>query len=80
MRLNSSSPRKSGRTLFTRNIRDYRVLHRQYLSAGRNHAGIILLTDIDAPLRRQIRAFQAIDRVFPTGDLANQVLFLLNFA
>lgn len=70
----------NARTLFTRNVRDYRVLHREYRSSGRNHAGIILLTDIHAPIGRQLQCFGAIDRAFPTGDLANRALFLLNFA
>jgi hypothetical protein len=69
-----------GRAVYARNVGDSRVLHSEWLASGRSHAGVLVLTDIHAPIGRQLRCFEALDRLFPDGDVTDQILFLLNFA
>ena len=67
------------RTIYTQNVRDFRVLHFAWISAGRPHAGIIVLGDQRTPIGVQVRALQRLDRVERDVGLANRFFFLENY-
>ena len=69
-----------GRVLFTRNTADYRRLDNQWRQAGRQHAGIIVLTDQRTPIGVQVSALLAMATKFQPTDMLGRLEFLLNHA
>jgi hypothetical protein len=68
-----------GRAIYTANCRDYRRLHAEWISAGREHRGIICNPRQRLPVGEQIRALVRIDSLFDSDALRNAELFLTNF-
>ena len=69
-----------GRVLFTENGSDFRRLDSDWWRLGREHAGIVLLTDHRTPIAVQARAFIALAAKVGDDGLFNRVEFLLNHA
>ena len=66
-----------GGTIMAHNIRDYRVLHRQYQEQGKGHSGIIVSDQI--PLRELLRrTLRCLSRC-TAEELRNKVLWLQDF-
>lgn len=62
------------RTIFTFNARDFAKLHTEYLSSGRNHAGIILSAQLSVGiiLRRLLKLLNARSAT----DMCNRLEYL----
>jgi hypothetical protein len=68
--------RDEGRVLFSANVRDFSRIHREWLTGGRNHAGIIVRFDQRMPVGLQVVRLIDICRHLEPVDLADQLLFL----
>jgi hypothetical protein len=66
-----------GRVLYSFNIRDYVVLHAQFLEEGRPHAGIIV-TDQHRrySVGEQLRRVQALMKAKSAEEMRNQLVYL----
>jgi hypothetical protein len=65
------------RVLYTKNTADYRRLDRTWRSAGRIHAGIVVLTDQRAAVGVQVRALISLADTVSQADMENRLEFLL---
>ena len=70
----------NGRAVVTYNIPDFRPLADQYLARGRDHWGLIFVSERTIPqpdIGALIRALEAALRAYPADDaLRNQMVFL----
>ena len=69
-----------GRVIYTRNTADFRRLDAEWRMAGRNHSGIIVLTDQRASIGLQLRALESMGRKFTAEEMRDRLEFLLNYA
>lgn len=69
-----------GRALFTSNTGDFNALHTAWINGGRQHQGIILLTEQRTPVGVQLRAMLALSQAVSDNGLVNRVEYLLNWA
>ena len=58
------------------NLGDFLALHREWVAGGREHAGIILITQQRFSIGEQLRRFPLMDELFGPGDIANRYEFL----
>lgn len=62
---------RAGRVLVTRNVRDFVIIAGQWTEAGREHAGLVLVTSrfVDHPRSygAVVRALEALGTVAPNG-------------
>jgi len=68
-----------GRALVTRNVRDFVLVHAEWLAQERSHAGIILLHARTIPQGErgaEIRALEGLLREPPSADLTDSVIWL----
>jgi hypothetical protein len=63
------------RTLFTQNVRDYRMLHFAWAAASRGHGGIVAPGDQRASIGDQIRALGQLDAMESDVGLANRFFY-----
>jgi len=68
-----------GRALFSCNVADFARLNQSWLSTGRNHAGIILLTDQGTPVGVRIRALTRLAVAFQPEEMRNRLEYLANW-
>lgn len=68
-----------GRCVFTSNQRDFARLHREWARAGREHGGIIILTDQRALPQTIVGAMESVGMAFSADSIRNQCLFLNNW-
>ena len=66
-----------GRVLYTRNTEDFARLDSDWRDAGRTHAGIIVVTVQQLPVRVQLRALQKISTLYDSKDMLERLEFLL---
>ena len=66
----------NGYTLCTSNIGDFLALHREWVAAGRSHAGIILITQQKFSIGEQLRRLRLMNELFEPADIANDFEFL----
>ena len=67
------------RVVLTRNIGDFARLHSRYVAEGRQHAGIIIITDQSMAVGPLLAAMLAIRSGGESEILANRLLYLQNF-
>ena len=65
-----------GRTLFSANVGDYSRLHREWMAAGRDHAGIIVRSYQQMPIGDQIRGLRRICAAFEPSTATNLFAYL----
>lgn len=65
-----------GRVLYTSNTRDFYQLHREYLSQGKTHAGIIFVPQQRYSVGEQIRRLLHLIRVKSAESMINNIEFL----
>jgi hypothetical protein len=63
-----------GCAVFTHNVRDFAVLHRQWQSADSHHAGIIVADQ--APVGVLLRRLLKLLNACSAGDIRDQLIFL----
>ncbi|MGE0601281.1 MAG: DUF5615 family PIN-like protein [Dehalococcoidia bacterium] len=68
-----------GRAFFTRNAGDFSALHREWSAAGKEHAGIIVLTEQRMPVGAIERAMLRIASVFDADSIRGQLVHLRNY-
>ena len=68
-----------GRAVFTCNVPDFARLHDAWVSAGRQHAGIILLTNQATPVGAQIRALVRLATALDPATMQDRLEFLTNW-
>ena len=66
-----------GWTLVTHNVQDFKKLHGQWLSQGREHAGIIVSRRVE--IGRMLRALLNLLDQVSIDEAKNQLFYLLNF-
>ena len=64
------------RAIYTFNIRDFAVLHREYLERGENHAGIVAIPRQRYAIGEKIRRLAALLSTTQTEDMRNQMEYL----
>lgn len=69
-----------GRVLYSFNIRDYMILHRQWMERRLSHAGIILAEQQRYSVGEQLHRIVRIMSMFSAEEMINQVLFLSSFS
>jgi hypothetical protein len=67
------------RVLFTMNTRDFRRLDATWRAAGRDHGGVIALTNQRQPIGQQLRAFRTIADRYGQEEMRNRFEFLRNY-
>ncbi len=68
---------REGRALLTHNIRDFRVLHKDWMEAGRAHSGIILVHQGDRLGPGElVRRIWALSGASTASGVANRAEFL----
>jgi hypothetical protein len=65
--------------LYTFNVSDFFRLHTQWISAGREHAGIILAPQQRFSVGEQLRRILLLRATTTTANMRNQVEFLANW-
>ena len=68
-----------GCVLYTFNVSDFYRLHTQWLSGGREHAGIILAPQQRFSVGQQLRRILRLRATVTTDSMRNQVEFLANW-
>lgn len=68
------------RVIYTYNIADYARLHAEYLLAGRNHTGIILVHQSRLTLGEQIRRTLKLIAALSTEDMQNRSEYLSSWS
>lgn len=68
---------KENRTIFTHNKKDFRLIHNEYLSARREHAGIILSDQL--PTGTILKRFMKLWFSLDAENMKNRVEFLSNW-
>jgi hypothetical protein len=64
------------RAIYTFNIRDYARLHREYLQAGRNHFGIIVIPEQRYSIGEKIRRIAELVARTPSEEMIDQIVYL----
>lgn len=64
------------RVLYSFNIADYCRLHSAWLTAGKNHAGIVLAKQTQFSIGEQLRHLLQLVAECPAEEMTNQLLFL----
>lgn len=67
------------RVVFTNNVRDFARLYYKWLRAGREHGGIILLTEQLMPVGRQLKGLEKLGQTFTAEEMRNRLVFLTNY-
>ena len=67
------------RVLYSYNRRDFCRLHGDFLSAERNHAGIIVLRQQRYSVGQQLQGIMALIATHTAEDMVNQLVFLSAF-
>ena len=65
-----------GRAIYTFNIRDYAILHREYQEYGRDHAGIVAIPRQRYSIGEKIRRLADLLSTVPAEDMRNQMEYL----
>jgi len=65
---------KEGRCLFSYNVKDFVLLHNEYLDDGRNHSGIIVSKHL--PIGETLRRLLNLLQRFSKESIKNQIEFL----
>lgn len=69
-----------GMAIYTTNVRDFPRIHVEWMTSGRSHAGIVILTERLAPIGLQVRAIGNLQRSLSAEDIKDGLVFLLNYA
>ena len=67
---------RNGRVLVTFNVRDFCRLHQEYLSAGRDHAGIIVRPRQQEPVGALLKKLVTVLLSTPPGQWTNRLAFI----
>jgi hypothetical protein len=67
---------KQGRTIYTFNVGDFAELHKQYLSQGINHLGIIVVPDQRCTIGEKIRRLAGFIREIAAEEMINRMEYL----
>ena len=65
--------------MFTANVGHFVRLHYEWLIDGREHSGIVVLTEQEMPLGRQLRGLEALGTSFTAEQMRNRLVFLTNY-
>ncbi|MDA1053656.1 MAG: DUF5615 family PIN-like protein [Planctomycetota bacterium] len=65
-----------GRAIYTFNVRDFAILHREYQEQGRDHAGIVAIPRQRYSVGEKIRRLAALMANEQAEDLRNQLEYL----
>jgi hypothetical protein len=65
-----------GRSLYSYNVRDYQLLHTQYLMVAKSHAGIIVAQQQKYSVGEQMRRLSRLVASVPAEQMHNQMEFL----
>ena len=65
-----------GRTLYSYNVADYCLLHQQWHTEGRQHAGIIVASQQRYPVGDEIRRITHLIRTVTAQQMENRLEFL----
>lgn len=68
-----------GRVIFTHNTGHFADLHKQWVSEGRQHSGIIVLTTQVTGVGVIQRALRSIAEQFDSESIRNEMIYLRNF-
>ncbi len=68
---------KEGRTIFTHNKRDFRLLHNEYLQTGMDLSGIVVSDQL--PIGTMLRRFMKFWFALSAADMNNRLEFLSNW-
>ena len=68
-----------GCVLYTHNISDFCRLHAEWISAGREHAGMILVPQQRFSVGEQLRRILRIRAATSAEDMKNRIEFLANW-
>ena len=69
----------AGYVLFTHNISDFQRLHTQWVNAGRNHRGIILVQQGRFSVGEQVRRLLRLLSSLSAEDMQDRIEFLANW-
>jgi Domain of unknown function (DUF5615) len=67
---------KTGRVLYSFNVADFYDIHSRYLSAGNEHAGLILTRQQQFTVGEQLRRLLRLIAKIPAEEMKNRVEFL----
>ncbi|MBW4560803.1 MAG: DUF5615 family PIN-like protein [Mojavia pulchra JT2-VF2] len=67
---------EQGRALYSYNRRDFYLLHTEFLTAQRNHAGIVLLQQQRYSVGQQLQGLLKLVTTRSAEDMVNQLVFL----
>ncbi len=67
---------EQGRVIYSYNRRDFCRLHSEFLAAGRNHAGIVLLQQQRYSVGRQLQGLLKLVSTLSSKEMVNQLVFL----
>lgn len=67
---------KNNRAIYTFNVKDYCRLHKNYMEAGKEHAGIIVAQRQSYSVGEQLKGLQRLIASMSTLEIRNQLIFL----
>ncbi|MGB3612227.1 MAG: DUF5615 family PIN-like protein [Elainellaceae cyanobacterium] len=67
-----------GRVLYTFNVRDFSLLHTQWLTQGKSHAGIVVVPRQRYSIGEQVRGLMSLVNYCSAEDMVNQLVYLSN--
>ncbi len=65
-----------GRVLYTFNVKDFSLLHAQWLTQGNSHAGIVVVPRQHYSLGDQLRGLMELTNSHSAEDMVNQLIYL----
>jgi Tfp pilus assembly protein PilZ len=68
-----------GRVLYSFNIRDYSLLHEQWIASGREHSGIILASQQRYSIGEQLRRLLHLLNRKPAADMLCRLEYLFTW-
>ncbi|MGB7085887.1 MAG: DUF5615 family PIN-like protein [Phormidesmis sp.] len=70
---------QQGRVLYTFNVKDFSLLHTQWLSQGKNHVGIVVVPRQRYSIGEQLRGLMNLTGNRSAEDMINQLIYLSNY-
>lgn len=67
------------RVLYTFNVKDFSLLHTQWLSRGRSHSGIVVVPRQRYSIGDQLRGLLNLTKHLSAEDMVNRLVYLSNY-
>ncbi len=68
-----------GRVLYTFNVKDFNLLHTQWLTQEKSHAGIVVVPRQQYSIGDQLRGLVKLTDKYSDEDMLNQLIYLSNY-